>query len=65
MVAPPMFLCAEPQTAKPPELAAVGANPPWNQPHVTPRALSRSPMFVPVAMATGLVLVWLPSEQSS
>ena len=60
-----MLLCLLPQTAKPAALVPVGANPPWNQPQVTPLALSRSPMFLPVATPSGLVVVWLASEQSS
>ncbi len=61
---PPMFWCEEPQTAKP--LAVpVGAKPPWNQPHVTPLAFSRSPMFLPVMTPSGLVEVWLSSEHWS
>src|SRR5580658_4837455 len=58
-----LSLCA-PQTA-PPLLDEVGANPPWNQPHVTCREFSRSPMFSPVSTPSGLVDVWLESEHSS
>src|SRR6266566_5319624 len=60
-----MFAFLWPQTANPALLVPLGANPPWNQPQVTPLALSRSPTFLPVAMATGLVVVWLASEQAS
>ncbi len=60
-----MLLCVAPQTGKPAALVAVGAKPPWNQPQLTPLALSRSPMFLPVATASGLVEVWLESEQPS
>ena len=60
-----MLVRVAPQTAKPAELVPVGAKPPWNQPQVTFLALSRSPMFLPVATPSGLVEAWLPSEQSS
>src|ERR1700759_1236639 len=62
---PPMLLCWVPQTAKPAAFVPVGAKPPWNQPQLTFLALSRSPMFLPVATASGLVAVWLESEQWS
>src|ERR1700728_354748 len=55
-------LCA-PQTA-PPLFDDVGANPPWNQPHVTCLEFSRSPMFSPVITPSGLEDVWLESEHS-
>jgi hypothetical protein len=38
---------------------------PWNQPQLTPLALSRSPMFLPCMTASALVAVWSLSEQSS
>jgi hypothetical protein len=60
-----MFWWAEPHTAKPAALVDVGVNPPWNQPQVMFLALSRSPMFLPVVMPTGLVEVWLLLEHSS
>ena len=60
-----MLLCEAPQTSKPPALVPVGAKPPWNQPQVTCLAFSRSPMFLPVMTPTGLLEVWLESEQSS
>ena len=46
-------------------MVLVGAKPPWNQPQLMPLALSRSPTFLPVATASGLVEVWLASEQPS
>ena len=61
---PAMFSLVAPQTA-PPLLCEVGANPPWNQPHVTCLAFSRLPMFSPVITPSGLVEVWLESEHSS
>src|SRR5262245_44999170 len=44
-----MLRCAVSQTALPPLSAAAleGLKPPWNQPQVTLRLLSRSPMFLP------------------
>src|ERR1700728_150509 len=41
---PAMFSLSAAQTA-PPLSVDVGANPPWNQPHVTWLVFSRSPMF--------------------
>ena len=62
-----MLACLAPQTAYlvVEDAAVVGVNPPWNQPQVTPLALSRSPTFLPVSSPSALVLVWLLSEQSS
>src|ERR1700748_1481771 len=59
-----MLLVVAPQTA-PPLLVAVGAKPPWNQPHETCWAFSRSPMFWPVITPSAPVVVWLLSEQVS
>src|ERR1700755_312380 len=41
-----MFWWVDPQVALTVPSTAVGLKPPWNQPHVTPRALIRSPMFL-------------------
>ena len=60
-----MLLWVAPHTGNPALFVLVGANPPWNQPQVTCRALSRSPMFLPVITPSGLVEVWLESEQPS
>src|SRR5262249_54027333 len=60
---PPMLLWVVPHTGNPAALVLVGANPPWNQPQVMCRAFSRSPMFLPVTTARGLVEVWLEGEQ--
>src|SRR3954466_1649207 len=57
MTAPPMFRWVDAQGAIPPTVA-VGRNPPWNQPQVTPALLIRSPMLVPDICA-------LRPEQSS
>ena len=43
-----------PQTARLPlEAAVVGRKPPWNQPQLTPFAVSMSPTFRPVIAAPG------------
>ena len=58
-----MLVCVAPHTARLPPLdGVVGPKPPWNQPHVMPLALSRSPMLRPVALTR-----WLTpcAEQSS
>src|SRR3954470_7673644 len=61
---PPMLLCVAPHTAYP--LAVpVGLKPPWNQPHVTRRSLSRSPTLRPCIAARLSLLVWFLPEQSS
>ncbi len=59
-----MLLEVAPQTA-PPLLVEVGAKPPWNQPHVTWLAFSRSPMFSPLITPSAPVVVWLVSEHVS
>src|SRR5690349_526964 len=60
MSAPPMLAVLAPHTAVP-EFTAVGRKPPWNQPQLTPLALSRSPMFWPLIV----MLLGLGDEQSS
>ena len=57
-----MFACDAPQTAGAPSRAGVvGRKPPWNQPHVTPRAFMRSPTLRPLIAIVGEVVL----EQSS
>ena len=49
-----MFWWVVAQAAVPPAPVLDGLNPPWNQPHVIPASVSRSPMLRPV-IAAGLV----------
>ena len=52
-----MLAWLAPQTGVPPEVVLVGAKPPWNQPQLTPLALSRSPTFRPLILTRGVAVV--------
>ena len=64
---PPTFVVVASHLASVPvpAYAVVGVKPPWNQPQVTPFALSRSPMFLPDIFTRFDVDVRSLSEQSS